>query len=407
MRRSSMLTLAALVLASCTNDPVAPDPPTASFVITPTNGSNDTDFQVDASASHDATNSSTTLQVRWDWEDDGTWDTDWTHDKIATHRYTTAGTWTIRLRVRDAASRIGETTRDVTVINNIPPETSLQQSSKHLDTGYRVTFTWTGSDVDGRIDGFLVGWDGVQLFTNAVGATLAAPSTFGDHTFSCAAQDNEGRLDPTPSTLTFTVPHSFLDSPSAIVDALALAYRTLDTDLLLALLANDPDRNAELLFILSEPTEEGETQWGFETEARLHRRMFEPENPDPGDLPVPLDLWLEHVDISLIQQTSFVERMDLYSRDGGADGLLDPTVWRAVAATYSTDIFFSMRGELDYQVNGLADFVIIEDLAKNVGDAGKFLMFIWEDLGSAGAHSSDDDSALSSETWSGLKDLYR
>ena len=175
-----------------------------------------------------------------------------------------------------------------------------------------------------------------------------------------------------------------IDSPDKVIEAVERAYQTRDYDLFKPLLANNAECNAEYLFILSEATEEGETQWGYETELRAHRRMFEPQNTLPGELPVPNDLWLQSVDITLTRQADWTERTDLYSSDGGDDGLLDPTKWRAVSVVYSTDVFFSMAGEVDYQVTGQADFVVIEDLAKTGSEPGRFLLLIWEDLGAPG-----------------------
>ena len=199
----------------------------------------------------------------------------------------------------------------------------------------------------------------------------------------CVFSPSEGELPPPPPLV--------IDSPEKVVAALEQAYQTRDYDLFVKLLANDPDRNAEYLFILSEPTEEGDTQWGWETEARAHRRMFDPETTLPGELPVPNDLWLQSVDITLTRQASFTERTDLYTSDGGADGLLDPAVWRATTARYSTDVFFAMNGDVDYQVTGQADFVIVEDLAKSDGETGQFQILIWEDLGAPGKALSADD----------------
>ncbi len=199
----------------------------------------------------------------------------------------------------------------------------------------------------------------------------------------CIFSPNEGELPPPPPLV--------IDSPEKVVAALERAYQTRDYDLFVKLLANDPNRNAEYLFILSEATEEGDTQWGWETEARAHRRMFDPQDTLPGELPVPNDLWLQSIDITLTLQGSFTERTDLYSSDGGADGLLDRNVWKATSALYSTDVFFAMAGEVDYQVTGQADFVIVEDLAKSDGEDGQFLIYIWEDLGAPGKAQTADN----------------
>jgi len=53
--------------------------------------------------------------VRWDWENDGLYDTDWGTTKTASHTFTTTGQHTIRLEVRDTASLADATTHQVTV----------------------------------------------------------------------------------------------------------------------------------------------------------------------------------------------------------------------------------------------------------------------------------------------------
>ncbi len=90
-------------------------PPIASFTVTPETGDTATIFIVDASASSDVEDPVTALEVRWDWEDDGAWDTPWTTEKTAEHQYAGPGTYTIRLEVRDTGGLTGSTARQVEV----------------------------------------------------------------------------------------------------------------------------------------------------------------------------------------------------------------------------------------------------------------------------------------------------
>jgi len=89
--------------------------PTAAFTVTPGTGTTATTFQFDGSGSTDAEDGGATLQVRWDWTNDGTFDTTFSTTKTAGHRYTTAGTFTSRMEVRDSGGLTGTTTRSVTV----------------------------------------------------------------------------------------------------------------------------------------------------------------------------------------------------------------------------------------------------------------------------------------------------
>jgi uncharacterized protein (TIGR02145 family) len=98
-------------------------PPTASFTVSPSNGTANTDFYFDASGCSDSEDAASTLQLRWDWDDDGTWDTDYSTAKTAMHRYTSIGTKTIWLEVKDSGGLTGMTTRQATVSDDSGGET--------------------------------------------------------------------------------------------------------------------------------------------------------------------------------------------------------------------------------------------------------------------------------------------
>jgi len=91
--------------------------PTATFTVDPTSGFLATVFNFDASGCTDNEDATTVLEVRWDWNDDGTYDTNYSTSKTATHQYTTAGTYTAKLEVKDTGGLTNTTTRQVTVTN--------------------------------------------------------------------------------------------------------------------------------------------------------------------------------------------------------------------------------------------------------------------------------------------------
>ncbi len=76
------------------------DPPEtgiqARFTVFPPEGDTATLFLFDASASLNATQDLWRLKVRWDWEADGVWDTDYSIDKTATRRFPSLGPKKIR-----------------------------------------------------------------------------------------------------------------------------------------------------------------------------------------------------------------------------------------------------------------------------------------------------------------------
>lgn len=101
--------------------------PAACFTTAPLSGTNETDFQVNASCSEDTQDSTSALQVRWDWENDGIWDTEFSTTKAASHRYATLGTKTILVEVRNTEGHTRQQTHSVKVIEAppSPPEGTM------------------------------------------------------------------------------------------------------------------------------------------------------------------------------------------------------------------------------------------------------------------------------------------
>lgn len=89
--------------------------PIASFIVTPSSGTLETVFTFDASASRDAETVAAALEVRWDWDSDGTYETVYTNDRVATHQFATTGTHTVTLEVIDGYNATSTTSRTVTV----------------------------------------------------------------------------------------------------------------------------------------------------------------------------------------------------------------------------------------------------------------------------------------------------
>jgi PKD repeat protein len=69
----------------------------------------------DASTSSDIEDSNQDLQVRWDWGNDGTFDTGWLNQKVIGHIFPSSGLHTVRLEVKDSGGLTDSTTRQVTI----------------------------------------------------------------------------------------------------------------------------------------------------------------------------------------------------------------------------------------------------------------------------------------------------
>jgi parallel beta-helix repeat protein len=93
--------------------------PIATFSASPLSGTAVNTFKFDASGSSDSEDGASALEVRWDWENDGFYDTVWSTTKVATHTFTTPGKHTTRLQVRDTGGLADTATRQVSVLESV------------------------------------------------------------------------------------------------------------------------------------------------------------------------------------------------------------------------------------------------------------------------------------------------
>lgn len=91
--------------------------PTSHFTITPETGSTNTTFQFDASACTDDEDPGHMLEVRWDFEGDGTWDTDWSTEKTTDQKYAAFSQHSPTLEVRDSDGSSHTKTIPLLVVN--------------------------------------------------------------------------------------------------------------------------------------------------------------------------------------------------------------------------------------------------------------------------------------------------
>ena len=101
------------------NDQITLDttPPTAAFSVSPNSGiAAETGFNFNAAATTDNLASASDLQIRWDWDNDGSYDTGWSAAKTASHTYSVGGgNKTVKLEAKDGAGNTSSTTRQISV----------------------------------------------------------------------------------------------------------------------------------------------------------------------------------------------------------------------------------------------------------------------------------------------------
>src|SRR5712691_9979143 len=105
--------------------------PTARFSYSPAVPKVNDSVLFDASASAD-TNPAATLQARWDWEGDGTWDTSFSSTLTAQHVFTAVGKYMVKLEIQDSSGFSATQSQGVLVID-------LQGNGAGAPPGYGLT----------------------------------------------------------------------------------------------------------------------------------------------------------------------------------------------------------------------------------------------------------------------------
>ena len=138
--------------------------PTALFTVTPSSGTTSTSFAFDASGSTDNEDPTSNLQIRWDFDGNGSWDTGWDYDKNKNHQYSNENTYTAKLEVKDTEGLTDQYTKSINVSNggggNIPPTALFTVSPSSGTTSTNFAFDASGStDNEDPTSNLQVRWD--------------------------------------------------------------------------------------------------------------------------------------------------------------------------------------------------------------------------------------------------------
>ncbi len=119
------------------------------------------DIVFDAEVSSDLETPGSSLQIRWDWETDGIWDTPYSFIKTASHAYSTAGQYQITLEVKDSDGQTGSISKTVLVSeDNVSPIAKFTVVTGNIHGEFNPTYFFNASDTfDPEGDTVEVRWD--------------------------------------------------------------------------------------------------------------------------------------------------------------------------------------------------------------------------------------------------------
>ena len=169
--------------------------PFAVFDVSPdTKGSTSTAFSLDAGRSQDFEDAAEQLLIRWDFNNDGAWDTGYSQEKSITHVFPAAGEYSVVLEVQDLDGAVNSYHKLITVASEpLPPALSWTATpEKAFGTGsIEVIFDPGASfDYNNGSDELLIRWD---LDDNGVWDTDLMPLDPLSHTFSIDAEVNPSK----------------------------------------------------------------------------------------------------------------------------------------------------------------------------------------------------------------------
>lgn len=175
----------------------------------PYSGFPDENIEFNASESYDPDGD--IIGYRWDFNNDGTYDTDWLTTPYASHTYISTGEYTVKIEVKDDddSTDTDTTTVTINVPNNPPTKPTIEgpeTGNKNIDYNYTVTST----DPDNHSIEYTIDWGDGSIETssgfiaNGTGYTTSHNWTSaGKYSVWAEAVDDYDNGNGTPSGKTY------------------------------------------------------------------------------------------------------------------------------------------------------------------------------------------------------------
>ena len=125
--------------------------PEARYPVNPSRGDSNTQFFFDASGVSDAEDPVSSLEICWDWDNDGVYDTEFTTEKTSIHQYNSTGVYFPLMLVRDTKGMKDSIRHMIVVVSDLsnqPPSMPSYITPPNWQSWMEpeVIFKWTCSD---------------------------------------------------------------------------------------------------------------------------------------------------------------------------------------------------------------------------------------------------------------------
>jgi len=166
----------------------------------PYSGRVNSEITFDASDSFDSDGN--VIGYQWDWTNDGVYDTSWLVAATTSHAYSGAGTYTVKLQVKDDGGKTDVDTAQVTITDEDQKPTAKIITINPSETTYGILvyFHGLGKDVQGTIIAY--------SWRSSIDDVISEQATFtksnlsvGTHTIYFKVQDANGWSDEDSATL--------------------------------------------------------------------------------------------------------------------------------------------------------------------------------------------------------------
>ncbi|UCF50489.1 MAG: PKD domain-containing protein [Thermoplasmatales archaeon] len=183
----------------------------------PYSGQTSIEIEFDGSGSSDSDGS--IIGYRWDWTNDGSYDTSWLSKSKTTHIYSSAGTYTVKLQVKDNFGATDTDISQVTIIhvNQKPKAYIIKPTIPEADYGDSINFEAHGSDSDGTIIEYLW-WSDPEELHSVNKSFIKNDLPTGQYIIYLKVKDNSGEWSSEVST-TLKILSDEPDNQAPIADA--------------------------------------------------------------------------------------------------------------------------------------------------------------------------------------------